>query len=804
MKNKSKKERRSIKINGWVAFGIFFILSLVLYGKFLTGSRMLFGSDWLSGSYANRVWMERYIKQFQEIAYWNIYIFSGMPTMAAFFGDIITPALFAHLILPVHLVWAWRFVIVLSLSGLGIYHLMRKLGALESISLAGGVFYMLSAFLPSTTYAGHLNRLITMSFFPFVVYFLLRGIETSKPKFFIFLGGLMGYIFLNGHPQMAYYGVLYLFAIFLFYTQIKGIKLSSGRFWLLVGLSLVSAVIAILAYGFYLFPVLENLKFAARGAERGYAYATSWSLPPEEILNLLTPHFSGLLDSYWGRNYFKLHSEYMGIIPLMFAVGVIALKYKKSSGVKFLFWSSTVMLLFAFGKYTPVFHIFYYIPGMSKFRGPSLMFYLFNFNFIILSSIFLNSIFRGEIREEGIKKYTLYSYLALVILFMLFLIFKGPIINMFSSLIQGTGAQYSPEMVRNKLDALYGNYNTFLVNFLLGLVFLIVAYLSLRFYMQKKLNITYTLSIIVLVFIVDLYRVDFKFIKEAEPPSVLYAPDEVVKFLKKDTSLYRVFPVHYEHTQDGLLAVHDIQSIGGYTGNPPRRYQEFIGAGKSVMFIPRNLITYPHMLNLLDVKYLISYPLPQELSRFDERTRNIILSWRRFFNNFEPIFRGNKYVIYRNNNNFGRVYFVEGYEVMKSEEALSAIEEKRVNLRKRVILEINPEVPYIPDSLISDSIDYNIEITHYRANEMKLIVDLPHDGFLVFAENYHPAWKVLIDGKPSEVYLANYGFRAVYCPQGRHDVRMYYSSNAQKLGWFSTFLAFLVVVVSAIPWRKRK
>jgi len=375
---------------------------------------------------------------------------------------------------------------------------------------------------------------------------------------------------------------------------------------------------------------------------------------------------------------------------------------------------------------------------------------------------------------------------------------------MFSSLIQKTAVGYSPDMLRNKINALYTNYNPFLGSFLLGLVFLLIAYIALRLFIDKKLNMTYTISAIVLVFIVDLYRVDFKFIKEAELPSVLYAPDDVVKFLKKDSSLYRIFPVHYEHTQDGLLAVHNLQSIGGYTGNPPRRYQEFIGAGKSVMFIPRNLITYPHMLNLLDVKYLISYPLPEELSRFDERTRNIILSWRRFFNNFEPIFRGNKYVVYRNNNNFGRVYFVEGYEVMKPEEALSAIEEKRVNLRKRVILEIDPEVPYIPDSLISDSIDYSIEITHYRANEMKLVVDLPHDGFLVFAENYHPAWRVLIDGKPSKVYLANYGFRAVYCSRGRHDVRMYYSSKAQKLGWFSTFLAFLIVVIFAVPWRKRR
>ncbi|MEO0230512.1 MAG: hypothetical protein ABIL77_03025, partial [candidate division WOR-3 bacterium] len=69
---------------------------------------------------------------------------------------------------------------------------------------------------------------------------------------------------------------------------------------------------------------------------------------------------------------------------------------------------------------------------------------------------------------------------------------------------------------------------------------------------------------------------------------------------------------------------------------------------------------------------------------------------------------------------------------------------------------------------------------------------LPKPGFLVFSENYHPAWKCYIDGNQTEVYLANYAFRACYCPAGKHNIVMVFDSLYHKLGFFFSLLGFLI------------
>ena len=70
-------------------------------------------------------------------------------------------------------------------------------------------------------------------------------------------------------------------------------------------------------------PFFEYIQYSPRGAEgsssTGYEYGTGWSMPPEEILGTLWPAFMGNLRDYWGRNPFKLHSDYIGVATLILA-----------------------------------------------------------------------------------------------------------------------------------------------------------------------------------------------------------------------------------------------------------------------------------------------------------------------------------------------------------------------------------------------------------------------------------------------------------------------------------------------------
>src|SRR6185295_389777 len=96
----------------------------------------------------------------------------------------------------------------------------------------------------------------------------------------------------------------------------------------------------------------EYLAYAARGAAKESAdrwgYATSWSMPPEELLNTIWPAFSGILGQYWGRNFFKLHSEYLGAVVLVLATFAPYLRDKRRLAWFFVFLAA-YGILFALG-----------------------------------------------------------------------------------------------------------------------------------------------------------------------------------------------------------------------------------------------------------------------------------------------------------------------------------------------------------------------------------------------------------------------------------------------------------------------
>src|SRR5260221_2423111 len=59
-------------------------------------------------------------------------------------------------------------------------------------------------------------------------------------------------------------------------------------------------------------PVREYVAWSPRASGRDYAFATSYSFPFIELVNIYLPQFTGILDKYWGPNSIHLHSEYLG------------------------------------------------------------------------------------------------------------------------------------------------------------------------------------------------------------------------------------------------------------------------------------------------------------------------------------------------------------------------------------------------------------------------------------------------------------------------------------------------------------
>ena len=139
--------------------------------------------------------------------------------------------------------------------------------------------------------------------------------------------------------------------------------------------------------------LLPSYKFTTKqsvraGKERtGYEYATSWSMHPEETAGMIVPSFSGYIDAhqdgpggnlYWGKNSFKLNTEYHGFLPIIFALTAL---FMLRNRLKWYFSGIALLsLVYALGADTPVYRLFYaFVPGVKNFRAPSMIIFLFCF-----------------------------------------------------------------------------------------------------------------------------------------------------------------------------------------------------------------------------------------------------------------------------------------------------------------------------------------------------------------------------------------------------------------------------------------
>ncbi|MEO0085002.1 MAG: YfhO family protein [candidate division WOR-3 bacterium] len=820
-----------------IVVAVLFILPVLLFLKFLLGSRMLFGTDWLGGgAYAAHRFMADYIRTHWHFAFWQPHILCGQPTAAAFFGDMFYwPLVGLRLILPVHVVWAWTFALHLFLAGLGTYLFLREHDIPILPSGLGGIAYMLAGSLITLTYAGHDGRLIGSALLPLSLFFLHRGVARRQLIYFLLCGLVVGMQLLSGHVQKVYYTGLFLVAYFLFLficTLRQGKTPGLGlRLAVFFGLGLLFAgAFAAIQY----LPIYGNLPYGARGAERGYEFATSWSMPIAETFDLLTPRFSGGLHDYWGRNPFKLHSEYLGILPLLFALIAVVRLWRRPQ-VRFFFFSFLGALVMAWGGNTPLYRLAYLLPGVAKFRGPAMIFFCAAFSLVVLAGFGISYLLQpARAQEAGDRQQkptarprqqaagrkpssvnrktvpglrpALFAGIALLG----FLLFAAVGHDALASL-------FNPGQ---RLAAFNANYSNFLGGLAFAAALWAVGLLLVFLVGTGRLRptafsaITAAVMFLDISLSLDLWDEAKGYIRSVPPPADHFAADDVVAALKTDTTLYRVLPMNYgtrgrDYSQEGLLWLHDIQSVSGQLPNPLQSWQDFIGAGTSVMFQAGNLAA-PNFLSLANVKYVIGPLLPEDLSQFDEQTRRYIFQLRAYFSQpwFEPFHSGRQFAVYRNRNVLPRAFITPDWRIARDkDEILTTLHRESFDPSRTTLLYENPNLPaVIPDAVEESLSAADVRVVSYDPNRIALKASLSRPGILVLSENWQPDWQARVDGAPVRILRAFHTFRAIPLQPGDHDIELRYDSRYFRLGSIISLGAFLLLlaVAGATWWSDRR
>lgn len=799
--HKNKVMNHNISI--WLIVGILLILTLILFRKVLPFNVLAYATDQITAGYAFREFETRILRTLHYFPLWNPYLFSGIPFVDAFHGDIFYVTAFMRLIFPTNVVMNWQFVIHTFLAGIFMFLFLHEFKINRELKVLLSIGYMFSGYSVTLIFSGHDAKVAIFALTPLIMWTVLKGTRTKNIHYSVLCGFVMGLGLLAPHLQMMYY--LYMSVSFYYLMEIVRsiIKKDLKDTLLLASQYFVIILISFLIGAIQLYPGYQYTSiFSPRSTGiRGYEFSTSWSMPWEDYLSAFFARFSNFMDSYWGRAPFKINSEYSGGIALfLLLLSIFTGSFKKNRQAAFFSFTFVLFSVMALGGFTPVYKIYYTVlPGIKKFRAPSMSFFLVVFSIYTLGALALENLDEIKKNFKTYRKF-LYTGFGLILLWLLTTLFKSQTISILHNLFN-----VNP----NKYQALLLTYHYIPLSFLrTGVILIIFTYMIFKVFDEK--NAVYTLLILGIITYLDLFQIDNIFIKSLPSPEKLYAKDEVVQFLEKDKDVFRVFPLFYR-TDENYLMLHNIESIGGHHGNQFQRYQEYLGNPTHFMFRPQEvpyLLKYPYLIDLLNVKYIVTQPTPKDLSPYKQNPlvfnllneiNSLIYDTTRFIPVYIARDYRTQYVIFKNRNFLPRLFFVNKYTVIpKKDSILKYMLSNNFKPYREVVLEEDPKIRF--DDLQRDTIMKNDSITTTPKGNFKFIKREPNHimieytvdqkSLLVYSENYYPKWKAFIDKKPVKTYRANYIMRAIITEKGKHILEFKYDSSLyNRLGLLSFLLS---------------
>ncbi|HRN27091.1 MAG TPA: YfhO family protein [Ignavibacteriaceae bacterium] len=808
----------------WIVLLTIVILFLIFLNPLYFGDK-----TFQSGDIINMESMKPYIAQEREgFSLWNPNIFCGMPAYAMgtefpFFnliqvGMYFLTQIFSFFFKVDYAVWSLR-LIILSITS---FFLMKYLTKNTLVSLFTAVVTGFSTGLIVFLYIGHVTKLTSLCMYPLIFLMLLRMKEKIQLlDIFILIIALQ--LFIQGfHVQIIFYTLL---AVGIYFVYFFSHSIAKKNFELRnniiksAGIFVLASVIAILIQSDNLTQIYEYTPYSTRGTEGilekastnqdksssdYYDYHTEWSFSPGEVLTFIVPSYFGFgnstykgpltnnqsveVNTYFGQMRFVDVAMYMGVLVFFLALIAIIMDWKNPF-VRYLTILSGFALLVSFGKTFPILFdfLFYYFPYFDKFRVPSMILVLVQMSMPVLAGLGLMKII--NLRNEKDKKYLLLIRnigLVFLGLFILSLIGNSAIADWFTGRINDYTSTISASNQRlaQQYQALAPHASQmFTTDLMMAMAFSAILFWLAYFYIKFKISADVFVVIVILLSIMDLWRIDARGAKYIDNPdkSNLFSEPDYITAIKNqnDKEPFRLLNLK----QDGSLgsftsnsnfnAYFLVEDFYGYSGIKPRAYQDYMD-----VVGPAN----PVMWKMLNVKY-------------------IVVDKPGMFEGLTPILTNENTVVYQNENVLPRAYLVNRVENKAPIDMLNAVKNSVIDPK---------DIAFVEEDLITDQPDstaYSI-IKDYK--EAKTVIDVNATGnnFLFFGNTYLPGWKAAIDGKETKTYKTNHGFIGIVVPAGKHLVEFNYAPEsffiAKNVSLFLSSLVVLGLIVSVFIELKKK
>lgn len=688
---------------------------------------------------------------------------------------------------------SWLAVLSLMWGGIGTYLYCRLIGIGCLGALAGGLLFALCTENASLINAGHIQKIETISWFPWVILFLEKGFRSGRFFHYALTGLMLALQFFNMHWQISFYSCLAVAMYWFFYAGGRLLK-EKGGYRRFIGKDFLLAVIMVILFfttiAMSFAPLLSWSRQSERAGGMSQEDGMSWSMPPEEVFTLLVPGMVGYSRQeggdipapgqayYWGRMHFTQTNDYLGLLTLFLLP--LPLLFRRDRYTWFFSSLMAATMLMALGKYTFVYQfMFDHLPGFSTFRVPKMILFLFAFAAAVLLARGWDLLERAELPARVVRRWILGTavVVALIGLFWLAVtVGKTAVLNLSAEIItQPTRYQMDSSLV----DDRYLNMRRE-AGVAFGFALLYLAAIIAWF--KRWLPTRWTFCLFMLLLGSDLWRVNKHFLVLADPPQAnkKAAKTDVVEFLEKRIGQYRMQSLNEQNSH--YYSDYGLPNISAYVTVSEKRYREFLD---------RISMTGP-LVDMMNLKYLVVPGGDYEAQRTQLGSK------------YEPVFQSSTgSVVMENSTVLPKAWLVETVAVVADpQQRLDIMARGAFNPANVALVEASPPLQLLNNGLSNGA--EATQIVEYKPNKIVVTANPARNSLLVIGEKYYRWWYAVVDGKKAEIVPVNHVLRGVYLTPGTHRVEFRFDPLPFKVGKWLTLGSFtLFAVMLGWEWRRR-
>jgi hypothetical protein len=694
---------------------------------------------------------------------WIPHALSGAPLLANFQSGLLYPLNFLFIFFSNINAWSLYIFLQPVLASFFCFVYLRNLKLSILPSLIGAIIFAFSGFMMvwlEYGIVGHAGLWLPL------VLLAIDKLFKKVSGLWVAIGGLaIGFSLLAGYPQLSAFLLLASF----FYAIWKFLVDKKSKNYKAVLTTLVVLILGIGLAAVQLLPGLELWQLSIRQVDPTAA-AFGYGLNPlKNLILFLAPDFYGnpATGNFWGWGAYNESAAYVSLAGLLLAL-ITLLSFTKNKTIIFFKILLALSLLMAFNNPLSNFIYSLRLPVLASSSAGRFLF-LVNFSLAVLAAFSTSSFLKKE--KRGLKIFPLLALVFIILTGLLLVIYLRP------------GLWPDNNLLDNLIVA---RRNLILPTILLltSLPLLLVARL-IPFMVVRKIFFVFLFLLIVF----DLFRFGFKY-NPFTDRSYLYPETHLTDFLKKESGFSRFTGL----IPQSMFIPYNLSSPEGYEPLMIKRYSQFANQINEASFSQAKtgsrwvIVNRPEspLLSLLGTKYLLSFkPDPEsdwepEYYKYPEK-------------DFELVFQHGFSQVYERKNVLPRAFIIHDFQALKEEQILKTLMDENFGPAKTLLLEKTPG--QLPKKAKGDD-RVEIDESTYFDNQVIIKANLSADGYLFLSDSFYPGWKAFVDKKETKIYRANYTFRAVFVPEGEHEVKFLFQPQSFKMGLrVSIFTLFILVAL---------